>query len=116
MTQTSPTLMSDETVIPDPDVHRAERRKLAMLVGIMAGLDYWWPKICGWMLNDRRGKAHFWTWFVGFNLGGRAASGGPHSQGGSWWHPGGLFNSQTWCVLGPAGNGGGALSFPFRHV
>ena len=37
MTQTSSTLMSDETVIPDPDVHRAERRKLAMLAGIMAG-------------------------------------------------------------------------------
>ncbi|MGI8806752.1 MAG: site-2 protease family protein, partial [Acidimicrobiales bacterium] len=37
MTQTSTTPTIDETVIPDPDVHRAERRKLAMLAGIMAG-------------------------------------------------------------------------------
>ena len=29
--------MTDETVIPDPDVRRAERRKLLMLAGIMAG-------------------------------------------------------------------------------
>lgn len=37
MTQTSSTLMNDETVMSDPDVHRAERRKLLMLAGIMAG-------------------------------------------------------------------------------
>ncbi|MGI8984708.1 MAG: M50 family metallopeptidase [Acidimicrobiales bacterium] len=37
MTQTSPPLTTDETVIPGPDVHRAERRKLLMLAGIMAG-------------------------------------------------------------------------------
>ena len=29
--------MNDETVMPDPDVHRAERRKLLMLAGIMTG-------------------------------------------------------------------------------
>jgi membrane-associated protease RseP (regulator of RpoE activity) len=29
--------MDDETVIPDPDVHRAERRKLLYLAGIMTG-------------------------------------------------------------------------------
>ena len=29
--------MNDETVMPDPDVHRAERRKLLMLAGIIAG-------------------------------------------------------------------------------
>jgi membrane-associated protease RseP (regulator of RpoE activity) len=29
--------MEHETVMPDPDVHRAERRKLLMLAGIMAG-------------------------------------------------------------------------------
>ncbi len=29
--------MTDEPVIPDPDVHSAERRKLAMLAGIMIG-------------------------------------------------------------------------------
>jgi membrane-associated protease RseP (regulator of RpoE activity) len=37
LTQTSSTLMNHETVMPDPDVHRAERRKLLMLAGIMAG-------------------------------------------------------------------------------
>jgi membrane-associated protease RseP (regulator of RpoE activity) len=37
LTQTSSTLMDDETVIPDPDVHRAERRKLLYLAGIMTG-------------------------------------------------------------------------------
>jgi membrane-associated protease RseP (regulator of RpoE activity) len=37
LTQSSSTLMNDETVIPDPDVHRAERRKLLMLAGIVAG-------------------------------------------------------------------------------
>jgi membrane-associated protease RseP (regulator of RpoE activity) len=37
LTQTSPTLMSNEPVMPAPDVHRAERRKLAMLAGIMTG-------------------------------------------------------------------------------
>ncbi|MGI8794585.1 MAG: cytochrome c oxidase subunit I [Acidimicrobiales bacterium] len=38
------------------------------LFGIMAGVYYWWPKIFGWMLNDRIGKAHFWLWIIGFNL------------------------------------------------
>lgn len=37
MTQTSSTLMSDETVISDPDVRSAERRKLLYLAGIMTG-------------------------------------------------------------------------------
>ncbi len=37
MTQTSTTPTTDETVIPDPEVRSAERRKLAMLAGIMAG-------------------------------------------------------------------------------
>ncbi len=37
MTQTSPTLIHDEPVMTDPDVHSAERRKLLLLAGIMAG-------------------------------------------------------------------------------
>jgi membrane-associated protease RseP (regulator of RpoE activity) len=37
LTQTSTTPTIDEPVIPDPDVRGAERRKLAMLVGIIAG-------------------------------------------------------------------------------
>ncbi|MBW3669170.1 MAG: cbb3-type cytochrome c oxidase subunit I, partial [Actinobacteria bacterium] len=38
------------------------------LFGIMAGIYFWWPKIFGWMLNDRVGKWNFWTWLIGFNL------------------------------------------------
>lgn len=37
MTQTSPTPTIDETVSPDPDVQGAERRKLALLAGIIIG-------------------------------------------------------------------------------
>jgi membrane-associated protease RseP (regulator of RpoE activity) len=37
LTQTSPTL-APETVIPDPDVHRAERRKLLLLAAIFVGI------------------------------------------------------------------------------
>ncbi|HEX2119605.1 MAG TPA: M50 family metallopeptidase [Acidimicrobiales bacterium] len=37
MTQTSPTPTIDEQVMPDPDVQRAEKRKLAMLAGILVG-------------------------------------------------------------------------------
>jgi cytochrome c oxidase subunit 1 len=36
--------------------------------GIFAGLYFWIPKATGWMLDDRLGKLHFWTMFVGFNL------------------------------------------------
>jgi len=38
LTQTSPTPTLDPMVIPDPDVHGAERRKLVMLVAIFAGV------------------------------------------------------------------------------
>jgi len=37
LTQTSPNPTLEETVIPDPDVQSAERRKLAMLAGILIG-------------------------------------------------------------------------------
>jgi len=36
--------------------------------GIFAGLYYWWPKMFGRILDERLGKLHFWTVFVGFNL------------------------------------------------
>jgi cytochrome c oxidase subunit 1 len=36
--------------------------------GIFAGLHFWLPKITGWMLDERLGKASFWTMFLGFNL------------------------------------------------
>ena len=38
------------------------------LFAIMGSLYYWWPKMFGRMLSDKMGKAHFWLWFIGFNL------------------------------------------------
>jgi len=38
------------------------------LFGIMGALYYWWPKVFGRFLNDKVGKWHFWTWFIGFNM------------------------------------------------
>ncbi len=38
------------------------------MLGIFAGLYYWWPKMFGRLLNERLGKIHFWLTFVGFNL------------------------------------------------
>ncbi|MEV6327224.1 cytochrome c oxidase subunit I [Streptomyces sp. NPDC051909] len=32
-----------------------------------AGFYFWWPKFTGRMLDERLGKAHFWTLFVGFH-------------------------------------------------
>src|ERR671931_782147 len=36
--------------------------------GVMAGLYYWFPKICGRMLSRRLGQWHFWLQLIGFNL------------------------------------------------
>ncbi|MFB7517006.1 cytochrome c oxidase subunit I [Streptomyces sp. NPDC056144] len=33
-----------------------------------AGFSFWWPKFTGRMLDERLGKVHFWTLFVGFHL------------------------------------------------
>jgi cytochrome c oxidase subunit 1 len=33
-----------------------------------AGVYYWYPKMFGRMLNERLGKLHFWTMFIGFWL------------------------------------------------
>jgi cytochrome c oxidase subunit 1 len=38
------------------------------LLGIFAGFYFWWPKIFGYMLNERFGKWNFWLLIVGFNL------------------------------------------------
>jgi cytochrome c oxidase subunit 1 len=32
-----------------------------------AGFYFWWPKLTGRMLDERLGKIHFWTLFVGFH-------------------------------------------------
>nr|WSS65174.1 cytochrome c oxidase subunit I [Streptomyces sp. NBC_01177] len=33
-----------------------------------AGFYFWWPKFTGRLLDERLGKIHFWTLFVGFQL------------------------------------------------
>jgi cytochrome c oxidase subunit 1 len=38
------------------------------LFTIFAGVYYWFPKITGRMYDERLGKLHFWTTFIGFNL------------------------------------------------
>jgi hypothetical protein len=38
---------------------------MALVMGAMAGLYFWGPKITGRMLNERIGKAQFWFLFVG---------------------------------------------------
>ena len=37
------------------------------LMGIFAGMYYWFPKFSGRMLNETIGKWHFWLFFIGFN-------------------------------------------------
>jgi cytochrome c oxidase subunit I len=38
------------------------------VLGIFAGLYYWWPKVFGKQLSEKWGKANFWTMVVGLNL------------------------------------------------
>ena len=38
------------------------------ILGILAGIFYWWPKFTGRLLDERLGKLGFWFVFVGFNL------------------------------------------------
>jgi cytochrome c oxidase subunit 1 len=37
------------------------------IFGAFAGAYFWFPKMTGRMLNDKLGKVHFWTLFVGFH-------------------------------------------------
>jgi cytochrome o ubiquinol oxidase subunit I len=39
-----------------------------VVFGVMAGMNYWFPKAFGFRLNERLGKAVFWCWFIGFYL------------------------------------------------
>ena len=41
---------------------------LALVMAGMAALYYWGPKVTGYLLDERLGKAHFWTFFIGANL------------------------------------------------
>ena len=38
------------------------------VLGLFAGVYFWWPKVFGHLLDERRGKIHFWTMLIGFNL------------------------------------------------
>jgi cytochrome c oxidase subunit I len=40
---------------------------LALVMGGMAGVYYWCPKITGYLLDERLGKWQFWTFFIGAN-------------------------------------------------
>lgn len=40
----------------------------SMLFGFFCGFAYWWPKVTGFILNERLGVYAFWCWFVGFLL------------------------------------------------
>jgi cytochrome o ubiquinol oxidase subunit I len=37
-----------------------------VVFGYFAGLNYWFPKIFGFKLDERLGKCAFWCWFIGF--------------------------------------------------
>jgi cytochrome c oxidase subunit I len=36
--------------------------------GFMGGLYFYWPKVFGYVLNEKMGKTNFWLMLVGFNL------------------------------------------------
>jgi cytochrome c oxidase subunit 1 len=38
------------------------------LLGFFAGMYYWWPKVFGFMLNEKLGSLHFWLILLGMNL------------------------------------------------
>ena len=37
-----------------------------VVFGFFAGLTYWFPKVFGFMLDEKRGKYAFWLWVIGF--------------------------------------------------
>ncbi|SHN27754.1 aa3-type cytochrome oxidase subunit I [Actinacidiphila paucisporea] len=39
-----------------------------IVFAMFGGFHFWWPKMTGTMLDERLGKIHFWTLFVGFHL------------------------------------------------
>ena len=38
-----------------------------VVFAMFSGFYFWWPKMTGKMLNERLGKIHFWTLFIGFH-------------------------------------------------
>jgi cytochrome o ubiquinol oxidase subunit 1 len=39
-----------------------------VVFGVMAGFNYWFPKVFGFTLDERWGKRAFWCWFIGFHV------------------------------------------------
>ncbi|EXX88885.1 quinol oxidase subunit 1 [Paenibacillus darwinianus] len=39
-----------------------------LVLGLFAGLHYWWPKMFGRMLSEKLGKWTFWTFYIGFHM------------------------------------------------
>ncbi|MEU8381370.1 cytochrome c oxidase subunit I [Streptosporangium sp. NPDC048865] len=39
-----------------------------VVFAMFAGFYFWWPKMTGKMLNEKLGKWHFWTLFIGFHV------------------------------------------------
>lgn len=39
-----------------------------VVFGYIAGVTYWFPKVFGFKLNEKLGKAAFWCWFIGFYM------------------------------------------------
>ncbi len=37
-----------------------------VLFGVFCGINYWFPKITGYKLNERIGRYAFWCWMIGF--------------------------------------------------
>jgi cytochrome c oxidase subunit I len=38
------------------------------VLGLFAGMYYWWPKMTGRLLNETLGKIHFWLMIIGMNV------------------------------------------------
>ncbi|WP_165065122.1 aa3-type cytochrome oxidase subunit I [Marisediminicola senii] len=39
-----------------------------VVFAMFSGFYFWWPKFTGRMLDERLGKIHFWTLFIGFHM------------------------------------------------
>lgn len=39
-----------------------------VVLGILAAVHLWWPKMFGTMLSDKLGKIEFWFFFIGFHM------------------------------------------------
>lgn len=39
-----------------------------LILALFAAAYYWWPKMFGRLLNEKLGRVHFWTFFIGFHL------------------------------------------------